>query len=603
MRPLVRHVVSVVASAASRLAGPAHVWLPKQMVDPQPESHQRLEMIRSLSSRALLLFVVTLAASSTMSDIQPTRTEFERLAGQLPYLSLDSVLYDRPTPYFQVADRSKSEAHFRILTTVTDGTHSKEALLDLLSHSDPKVRTLAAVALFDQEDPSTLSALVELAEDDAPTFDGVLDGHAKLSRPWLGLSATGPPPLKQTVGDIAKKMVGFYMERSGFHYGVVHKTQPGFAAYWDARKNRPHCAGWFAVQLARASQGISPTQKNCINRIRAVRRRIDQLPADQRAWVLLWLYKENGSDVLATEEELIEAGKKLGAKKLLLMLQNKIPSDDPDLQPRARNNWPYQRMSLFILRHADQLLRSRDSDSLLACERWQRNYQQHGIGDPTITPWWAIAAARLKPENASAILHAAMRRFQGQSDSDERSALCVAMWQLTGRSNMDFLVDWFYEDAPERGAFPHSRGAFIEAMGKDANGREILSRLLQDPRLAALDWQSLERLVRVINAWIETPLVTEEEIRNVRHPFGQGHYHWSQLEAELAYPKETAELRKHLARWRERLRLSIPKLLCKDMQCEKETGEPGTPAGERQQVGAEQNARPGKPTPDWGPHG
>jgi hypothetical protein len=488
--------------------------------------------------------------------MEQTRPDFERMAVQLPYLSLQSVLFDRTEHFFKVADPKQREEHFRILRKATDGTYPKEALLDLLTHKDPKVRTLAAVALFDREDPSVLPALVKLCDDQAATFDG----YPELFALWLKNTGVGPPPLKQTVGDIVTKMVGFYMKRSGFYYGVKHKTQPGFVEYWEARKNRPYCSGWFDVQLARASQGTMPTRKDRIERIRAVRKRIDKLPADERTWVLLRLNGEAGSDVLATEEELIEACKKVGADKVLLMLQNKIPSDDPDLQPRTNNNWPYQRMALFVLRHAEQLFRPDDSDTLLACERWQRDYQKHGIFDPTITPWWAVAAARLKPGSASQILHAAMDRFQGEYDSDERSTLCIAMWQLAGRSELGFIVDWFYNDLPERGSFPNCRGSFIDAMGKAPNGREIISRLIQDTRLDDIDWQSLERLVRVVNGWSETPIVPEEELQKAWHPLGQGHFYWSQSEADQKYPKETSELRMHLSEWRERLRMSIPKL-------------------------------------------
>lgn len=509
-------------------------------------------MIKRLAN-AVIFVIAGLCLGAETPDMKQTRADFEKLASQLQYLSLESVLHDRPEHYFQVADRNRHEEHFRILKKVTDGTYPKDALLELLAHDNPKVRTLAAVAIFDREDPSALPALVKLCADGDATFDG----YVEVSMPWP--HGIGPPPLKQTVGDIAKKMVGFYMERSGFHYGVEHKSQPGFVDYWDARKNRSHCAGWFAVQLARASQGTTPTRNDCVERIRTVRKRIDELPADERAWTLLWLNGESGSDALATEEELFEACGRLGSDKLLLMLQNKIPSDDPDLQPQPNNNWPYKRMSLFVLRHAERLLRYTDSDALLACERWQREYQKHGIADPTITPWWAIAAARLKPDSASQILHAAMDRFQGEYDSEKRSDLCVAMWQLCGRSEIQFIVDWFYEESPEQGSCPNSRSSFIEAMGKDPNGKEIISRLVKDSRLEDIDWQSLEQLVCVVNRRLEEPIVTEEEIRRAWHPLGQGHYHWSRAEAREKYPEETAELEAYLGEWRKRLRLSICK--------------------------------------------
>ena len=527
-------------------------------------AYRRLLTSNNLTKAIVPLVFGTLTLSAEIPDIKETRADFMRLAAQLPYLSLRSVLYDRTRRNFHVSDQNEVEEHFRILKKATDGTYPQETLLNLLAHGDPKVRTLAAVALFDREDPLVLPELVKLTDDKAPTFDGQRM-LASIALP-VGRAESLPPRPKQTVGGIAKKMVEFYMSRSGFYYGLDHKTKPGFVDYWDARKNRSHCAGWFAVQLARGSQGISPTQHKCIERIRAVRKRIDRLPEDERAWTLLFLNGENGSDALAKEDELVEACKKVGADRLLLMLQNKIPYDDPDLQPRASNNWPYKRMSLFVLSHADQLLRYNDSDTLLACESWHRDYLKHDVTDPTITPWWAIAAARLKPNSASRILHSAMDRFQGKHDSDERSALCTALWQLACRSEIGFIVDWFYDENPERGSFPNCRSSFIETMGYESNGREILSQLIQDRRLVNIDWQSLDRLVRVVNKWSETPIVTEEELRQARHPFGMGSYHWSQAEAKQKYPKETKELRAHLSKWRKRLRMSLPRLISKNIE-------------------------------------
>jgi len=82
--------------------------------------------------------------------------------------------------------------------------------------------------------------------------------------------------------------------------------------------------------------------KQCADRIRAVRKRIDQLPEEERTWQLLWLSRLQDCDDFVTDRELIDMCKKLGPKKMLLMLQDRMPSDDPDLQPRMSNNSTYQ---------------------------------------------------------------------------------------------------------------------------------------------------------------------------------------------------------------------------------------------------------------------
>lgn len=505
-------------------------------------------MVRSIIVTLLGVSMVAWCHLAKAAELEKAQAEFETLARQLPNLDLDSVLYDR------LESRSKwwpetGEVHQRVLEKVTDVAYTKETLLKLLKHEDAKVRTLAAVALFDREDPSVLPALVELCDDDAATFPA----YIAFAYASFDLPKKDPPTTKQTVANVASKMVAFYMGRAGFHYGVKHKTEPGFAEYWEARKDRSHCASWFAVKMARASQSSFPVREARIPLIREVRQQIDQLPPDEQAWNLLWLYEEDGSQSLITEEEMVEACQALGPEKLLRMLQNDIPSDDPDLQPRPRGNSPYNLMRMFVLRHADQLLRLEDADALLACERWQRDYLKHGISDPLINPWWAIAAAHLQPNHASRILHSAMQRFQGEFDASFQAAIAIALWQLCGTAEKDFIVDWFYEVAPERGAFPHCRGQFVLAMQKETNGREVVTQIIQDKRLDHLDWQSLHRLVRAVNALEEKPIFTQDQLRQVWHPLGEGHYHWEKGKAQKDYPKETAELEQHLQTWRTRL--------------------------------------------------
>ena len=484
------------------------------------------------------------------------------MASKTPYLSVSSVLYDRPRYMFAVANPNDEKLHRSTLKQIANPQYSKKVLLDLLKHSDAKVRTLAMAALFTREDPTVLPAIVALAGDTARAFDG----HPQLSKSWLKATGIGPPKRVQTVGDIAKKMVSFYMKRAGYHYGIRPKTIPGFDDYWNARRARSYCASWFAVRLARARQHTIPTSApaNRVYKIHAVRESIDRLPPDDRTWTLLWLHSEVGSDALVSEKELVEFCKKLGPDKLLLMLQRKIPTKDPDMQPRNNSgNWRYKCMSTFVFRHAGVLLRPEHAEKLLACERWERDYQKHGITDPMITTGWAIGAAHLQPQKAVQILRAAYLRFQGEYDAPKRSHLCVALWRVGGESQAPFLVNWYYQEKPSPGSVPNSRTAFIWAVSqtKEPSGRKMIARIVRDKRFSQIDWQSLEAIVVAVNGWLAKPIVSKNEIRDAWHPFGQGSFYRAQKRAERKYPKETKELLLTLKRWRENVRKSMPQWL------------------------------------------
>lgn len=488
---------------------------------------------------------------STLSAQEPAtgsvQAAFEALAAEVSYLSLGSVLFDRPDQPL-------------LWERITDRAHPQAALLALLAHADPKVRTLAAVALFDREDPTVLPALVPLCADQAETFNGRPGEGASIA--WGVVSSGCLPPLKQTVGSVVTSLVGCYLAAAGFHYGVVHKTEPGFQEYWSARQQRTYTAGWFAVQLARASGGMMPTPPDRVDRLRDLRRRLDVLPAEARTWVLLWLRADPGGAELATEEELVVACSGIGPERLLAMLHGRIPSDDPDLQERSNNNFRYKQMTYFILLHAAELLRPEDSEVLLACERRHLDYVRQHITDPTISGWWSVAAARLRPQDASRILYAAINRFRAVDIcyADETALVVTAIWQLIGTTEEDYVIGWFYRTAANPRTQDAVRILLAELTGPAPDHLALVARLVQDSRLDHLNWGPLERLVRLVNGWTPSPIVSEDDLRKAWHPLGEHGVARDQASARREHPREYAELQGHLDSWRRLLRAGLLRL-------------------------------------------
>lgn len=514
------------------------------------------EAMRRIVVAGTVVLVALATACRSVAPTEAPRAAFERMAAETQYLDLQAVLYDRVEDSFRPANPEASAAQFRVLAETADPTRPKEALFELRRHKDPKVRTLAAVALFQREDPSVLPALVELADDDARTFDG----HSELNVAWMRSTGIGPPPLVQSVGHVATSMVRMYLGPSG--YGIDPPSEPGFREYWAARRNRTFCAGWFGVRLLRAVRGTSPTQPDCVERVRAVRRSIDALPADDRAWVLLALSEQSGGETLATEAEVVDACASLGPDKMLALLRRDVACDDPDLRPRARNNWTYEAMAKFVLRHASALLRPGDADALLECERHERDLENRGQEAAIVSPWWAVAAAHLAPTRASEILHAALGRFTDHYD--DRTTLCVALWEVCGDAEAEFVADRAYSDVPDRYAFDVSPALYLRGLAACPNGRTILARIVRDERFDRLGWYAVQELLWTVNRWVDPPVVSDEEIRKASHPLGIGGFEKHEDSAEREYPKETADLRARLAEWRTRLRASVPQWAPRD---------------------------------------
>jgi hypothetical protein len=177
------------------------------------------------------------------------------------------------------------------------------------------------------------------------------------------------------------------------------------ARHLEDDQQRGYSAAWFRLKLARASQGTSPIPPDRISRIREVRRQIDLVPQPDRAWILLSLHGDTGgvTNPLVSESELVAQLKSLGHEAMLRLLRKETVSADRSLRPEPANNYAHPG-TLFVLRHARELLRTEDADFLLAREQRER------------LEWWAIAAAELRPANSESILTAAWLRFRAKPE-------------------------------------------------------------------------------------------------------------------------------------------------------------------------------------------
>jgi hypothetical protein len=504
---------------------------------------------------ALICLFIPLAAPAAPKPDPNARKDLERLAAQLKFFSAGDFLYDRVALHHY--PDAVAQEYQQQIGELTATQWEVEALVKLLKHHDPRVRTLALAALFARDDPRILPHFVPLVDDKAMTFS-----KPQLVASRVSVKKQMPPLEKQTVGEVANRFITFYLVPANYHYGVKGtEGQDGFDGYWATHRDRAFCASWFAVQLVRASQGTSPTPKERFEKIRAVRQRIDKLPRADRVWTLLWLNGESGCDVLVNEAELVAACKELGPERLLLMLQRKIPSDDPDVQPRKMNNWPYKRMTLFVLEQAAVLLRPRDAETLLACEIWERDYVKHGISDPMLTARWAIAAAELTKDKDKAqdLLLVAFARFPDNYQGNERAQLAIALWRLVGPDATRVLVKWFYDEKPPYHQVPNPRAAFLAGLAKHRHpeNRKLLAALVRHKGYETLDWESLRTLVNVVNAWSDKPVVEPRLVEAAWHPYGEGHFIRAPDKAAKEYPKETEALLRTLNQWRTQLSTAI----------------------------------------------
>ena len=475
--------------------------------------------------------ICLILASAALCRADAPQPAFEKTAATLKFLAAADLLHDRlPDRINPVEDL---QAHNKLLADLFARNDSIDDLLPLLRHADPKVRTLAIAALCHLGDPHILPHLLPLCDDRAPTLP-----HPGLVAMIPGMDKDITPLEPQTVAAFPRAILNQYLAAAGYP-----QNPKEFDAYWARRKDRPFCASWFSVKLDRAMQGNRDIPANRAAQVKALRDRVDHLPPADRAWNILYL---SASDhLLFDEPTCLAAGKTLGPDALLQTLQGKCPSTDPDLQMPSDH---LDAINLWTLKHAATLLRAQDASVLLTLDRLS-------------TPWYAIAAANLQPQQSKSILTDAFARFprQGYHDAWARSDLATALWQLQGLSSADDLIRWFYSETLKDEGVPHSRARFLLSLDPHAPAtRTLLARLILHRAFNTLDWSSLKALIPILNQWVPTPIVSPQELHDLQHPYGEQHTVQQPDQAAKTYPEQTQKLNQTLATWRQKIQASVP---------------------------------------------
>lgn len=426
----------------------------------------------------------------------------------------------------------------------------------LLHHSDPKVRLLAVGTLFNTEDPQALPAIAKLAGDKSETLP--LPGMASQAR--IPASPSGkrtlPQTRTQTVGEASMMLLNCYMKAAGCYYNPQGSKQDSeFADYWSKYGTLDHCLSWFAVRLSRAMRGSRPPSPECQPEILLVRKQIDQLPENDRVWVLLGLRDEyedfdeqfgpKYANMLASREELLQDLNKLGPAQVLEFLQRKKMTSDPDFQPDG--NMRYQSAAKrFILKNAAQIFRSQDADALV--EQGRLEYGKSGIKEPFTSPLWWLAASNVRPKDTGEIVLDGLKTMQNPRNSNDQEVLPLLqkLWQSKDEGSMEVIAAWFFNTA-ERSRFNTARAKFIEdiAQIKKPSGRIVLASLLQDPQAESIENPVLGQFASAVNTWVSVPVATVEEIKQLKGQTWKG----GGVAPELV-PGMLDRLRKSIPQWK-----------------------------------------------------
>ena len=461
------------------------------------------------SGIGVLALVLSVCLAATASG-ESTRAAFERFAAGFSFFGVRELVYDRTEIY--LADPEAMKAYRPLLAEFRARQDSVDEIVQLLLHADAKVRLLAIMALYMKEEPHVLPRIASLMDDTAQTYP-----DPPYDKERVRMSGIGPPHEPKTVGEAATAVISFYVKPAEF------------TTYWEARKDRQFCAGWFAVQVRRATRGTSPMPEGSVDRLRAIRRKIDQVPMPDRRWILLELarreYGEYGTSHLIPEFQLARLCREVGSTTLREMIRGYDRGDGPNapfISPDP--DLDIESLRWFIYEHARDLLVAADAEDVL------------GAGN-------VIAAAELRPAMASQWLRPRLEK--GRTSAWEQAKEAAALWRIAGPAEADFVVNWYFRAPPNPGSIPSGRAAFLETAVTEPRPelRSLLARIVSDLRLGQTGPESTRTLLQIINPWLPTPLVGEEEIRE-----SYGH---DELDSR------SSSKFKPLAEWHRKLRTSV----------------------------------------------
>ena len=330
------------------------------------------------------LWICLLGCSLAGADPVPLQNQMEAAAKQYSRFATNEIVRNQTGSDSRwPLEIVREQAMLR--TDLLEWAKQPEAVRNLIRHPDPKVRTLVLGTLCLIESPHDLPLINSLVNDKSTTFIHVQESAN--SAPTVADPGEFESP--QTVGEVAKAIITPYL-------ATVTSDQPGtateqFDRYWQVRKDRQTCAGWFLVKTQRATRSTSPLQPQYKADFARVIAELDKLPVADRAWTQVYLRCHSFAPLesVLTDTRCAADLKQVGSKTIMQFLQRQRISEDPDLQfepLNSQNGRTYSWMAHFVLRYAEELWSVDDAPKLLDCERDQLSNRSTGLGRDGRTP-------------------------------------------------------------------------------------------------------------------------------------------------------------------------------------------------------------------------
>jgi hypothetical protein len=466
-----------------------------------------------------LLPSIALAAVAATVPAQATAAEVRAAAATIESIDYGEVAYGR---FGAVLEGGRQQPGLAAFAELAARPPSLDELDALLRDADAKVRTLAALLLFDREQKELLPRLAALAGDAARTFPeaqrnavALIDGRRVPASPWSERPAT--------VGAVVQQLLAFAYAFAG------PRVDPDPVKALTAFRER-HCgpganAVWLALRLTRAHGGITPVRPPWHERVARVRAAVDALPSPDRELLTIGLPEltMHPTDSFATEAERIAAARKLGDEVLLLCLAGEFPSKDTGLHALFCKDGVFGTHSglhRFVLDPRHAIFGPGAAKRLLELEAEQRRRSEGTTG--FVDAGWAATAASLQPQHATAWLRAALERFAKPHELQQRAQLLAALAAYGDDASEATVVERFWHDDFVAMLGTYGRQLVLQALAgvPRTKALRVVRALLAAPAATDIDPLTAAELDQAAGALLGARPVGEDAVRQVWHPLG-----------------------------------------------------------------------------------
>lgn len=389
-----------------------------------------------------------------------------RLAGKIPFVNYGDLFYQR-SPH-ALPDDPRIATAAAGLNEVLGVAGDLNEFSRLSEHSDPRVRMLALIRLYGMEQPEAFIAIQRRMNDAAETFPYQ---SVPCGRPF------GEKPAVVTESRTIGYWATWMMEQVGFQ----KNGQEDFDSWKARRIGNPDWIAWYDFLYRRASGATQPLPDAYVPRVAALKKRMEAATPAVRAWFWFGLADDalmvpRYDTAMATQQELIAAGKAIGPEALLAFLRDgsraglREPKvDDP------------QRGRRFILSHGGDLFRAEDAAALAEMGHF-------------------VTAADANPAMASRLIREGLTGTNESPNHWDQARAVAALMDLRGDEETGFVVKWFY-DAPVKVSQSSDRGVFLTELKRRGpkQWRKTLREIVAHPGFEKLEGLEVAYVAMLVN--------------------------------------------------------------------------------------------------------